>query len=79
VPHLEFFKRKEGTMPLTRLSVDDLPPEQLKKLGIKLGRKHAFSKETVCSWSLRVLAQLAGLSQDQRRRVLDHALKVNRL
>ncbi len=66
-------------MPVTRLSVDDLPPDQLKKLGLKVARKHGFTKETVRSWSLRVLAELAGLTQDQRRRVLDHALKVNRL
>jgi hypothetical protein len=64
---------------MTKLSVDDLPPDQLRKLGLKVPRKHAFNKETVRSWSLRVLAEIAGLTQDQRRRVLDHASKVNRL
>jgi hypothetical protein len=66
-------------MPITKLSVDDLPPDQLKKLGLKVPRKRGFTKDTVRSWSLRVLAQLAILSQDQRRRVLEHAIKVNRL
>ena len=65
-------------MPMTKLSVDDLPPDQVKKLGLKVPRKHGFNKEEVRSWSLRVLAEIAGLTQDQRRRVLDHALKVNR-
>ena len=66
-------------MPMTRLSVDELPPESLKQLGIKLPRRHGFTKESVRSWSLKVLALMAGLTQDQRRRVLAHALKVNRL
>lgn len=66
-------------MPMTKLSLDDLPADQLKKLGIRPPRRHAFTKQTVRSWSLKVLALMAELSQDQRRRVLDHALKVNRL
>lgn len=66
-------------MPVTRLSLDDLPPDTWKRLGLTVPRKHAFSKESVRSWSLKVLALMAGLTQDQRRRVLDHALKVNRL
>jgi hypothetical protein len=64
---------------MTKLDVSDLPPDQLKKLGIKMPRKHGFTKEAVRSWALRVLAEIADLTQDQRRRVLDHALKVNRL
>jgi hypothetical protein len=65
-------------MPAT-MNVNDLPPAMLKQLGIPKPRKQSFSKETVRSWSLKTLALLAELSQDQRRRVLEHALKVNRL
>lgn len=61
------------------LNAKDLPPALLKQLGIPTPRKQNFSKETVRSWSLKTLALLAELSQDQRRRVLEHALKVNRL
>jgi hypothetical protein len=61
------------------MNVKDLPPAMLKQLGIPKPRQQAFSKETVRSWSLKTLALLAELTQDQRRRVLDHALKVNRL
>jgi hypothetical protein len=61
------------------LNAKELPPELLKQLNIRLPRRHSFSKEGVRSWSLKTLALLAGLSQDQRRRVLEHALKVNRL
>jgi hypothetical protein len=65
-------------MPAT-LNVNDLPPAMLKELGIRKPRQQSFTKETVRSWSLKTLALLAELSQDQRRRVLEHALKVNRL
>jgi hypothetical protein len=61
-----------------KLNANDLPPEMLKKLGIRAPRNKSFTKESVRSWSLKTLALLADLSQDQRRRVLEHALKVNR-
>jgi hypothetical protein len=63
----------------TTINPQDLPPALLKQLGIPKPRQQSFSKETVRSWSLKTLALLAELSQDQRRRVLEHALKVNRL
>jgi hypothetical protein len=65
-------------MPAT-LNVNDLPPDMLKQLGIRKPRRQGFSKETVRSWSLKALAMMSGLTQDQRRRVLEHAMKVNRL
>ena len=61
------------------LNVNDVPPALLKQLGIRKPRTQEFTKESVRSWSLKTLALLAELTQDQRRRVLDHALKVNRL
>ena len=61
------------------LNVNDLPPAMLKQLGIRKPRSDGFTKESVRSWSLKALAMLAHLSQDQRRRVLEQALKVNRL
>ena len=61
------------------LNVKDVPPELLKQLGIRKLRTQDFTKESVRSWSLKMLALLAELTQDQRRRVLEHALKVNRL
>ena len=65
-------------MPAT-LNAKDLPPALLKQLGIPTPRQQNFTKETVRSWSLKTLALLAELTQDQRRRVLEHALMVNRL
>lgn len=65
-------------MPAT-MHVDDLPPALRKQLGISRPRQTAFSKDRVRTWSLKTLAVLAELTQDQRRRVLEHALKVNRL
>jgi hypothetical protein len=61
------------------LNAKDLPPALLKQLGIARPRQQSFTKEGVRSWSLKTLALLAELTQDQRRRVLEHALKVNRL
>ena len=66
-------------MAQTQVSIDDLSNDQLKELGIKRPRKQQFSKEGVRSWSLKVLAQISDLTQDQRRRVLEHALNVNRM
>jgi hypothetical protein len=58
---------------------EDLPPEVLKQLTLKKPRRAGFSKESVRSWSLKALAMMSGLTQDQRRRALEHAMKVNRL
>jgi hypothetical protein len=61
------------------LNAKDLPPELLKQLGLRRPRQNGFSKDKVRTWSLRTLAVLAELTQDQRRRVLEHAMKINRL
>jgi hypothetical protein len=58
---------------------EDLPPELLKQLKLRRPRQASFSKESVRSWALKSLAMMSGLTQDQRRRVLEHAMKVNRL
>jgi hypothetical protein len=62
-----------------RLKLEDLSSEQLKDLGIKLPKQTTFTKEDVRSWALKILAQMSSLSQEQRRRALEHALKVNRM
>jgi hypothetical protein len=62
------------------LSLDDLPPEvkrQLRAQGVRKPRESQFSKDAVRSHALRVLAEVSQLTQDQRRRVLEHAVKVN--
>ena len=66
-------------MARAQVSIEELSKDQLKTLGIKRPRGQKFSKESTRSWSLKVLAQIAELTQDQRRRVLEHALKVNRM
>jgi len=58
---------------------ENLPPELLKQLNKRRPRRSGFNKESVRSWSLKALAMMSGLTQDQRRRVLDHAMKVNRM
>jgi hypothetical protein len=66
-------------MPRPSLRASELSLDMIKQVGLKLPRKNSFTKESVRSWSLKSLALLPELSQDQRRRVLEHALKVNRL
>ena len=65
-------------MPAT-LNLDDIDPEQRKQLGIRKPRETAFSKDELRGWALKVLALMANLSRSERDRVLQHALKVNRV
>ena len=60
-----------------RLKLDDLPPAAQRKFGLKRPRQSKFSKESVRTNALKVLAEIASLTQDERRRVLEHAVKVN--
>jgi len=64
-------------MTTKKLTLEDLPAATRKKLGIKRSRVSQFSKDAVRTHALRVLAEIASLTQDQRRRVLEHAVKVN--
>lgn len=64
-------------MATKKLTLDDLPAAARAKLGIKRTRESQFSKDQVRTHALRVLAEIASLTQDQRRRVLEHAVKVN--
>ncbi len=59
------------------LTIDDIPADTRRKLGLRRQRQSQFSKDAVRTHALRVLAEIANLTQDQRRRVLDHAAKVN--
>lgn len=62
-----------------KLTLDDLPKEARAKFGLRKPRQTQFSKDQVRSHALRVLAELANLTQDQRTRVLAHASKVNQI
>lgn len=61
------------------ISIDDLTPAQRRELGLRKPRQIKFSADQVRTHALKVLAEIAHLTQDQRRRVLDHCLKVNRV
>ncbi len=64
-------------MGASTISIDDLTPEQRRELGVRLPRQTVFSKDDVRTWALKCLAPLAVLSRIERKRVLQHALKVN--
>ncbi len=64
-------------MPAT-VNANDIPADVARKMGLR-SRSGQFSKEQVRSWPIRGLAEMAGLTQEQRRRVLDFAARLNRL
>lgn len=64
-------------MPAVKFS--DLSPELRKQLRGKLPRQQRFSAEQMRKWSIKVLAAIADLDQQQRRRVLEHAIKLNKV
>jgi len=59
------------------VNVDELPPETRKRLGLRKSRQQSFKREQLRREALGVLAEIRHLTTDQRRRVLEHALKVN--
>lgn len=61
------------------INIDDIPAETRKRLGLQKTRKRQFTAEQTRSAAIKVLAAIADLQQDQRRRVLDHAIKLNRV
>lgn len=61
----------------SKLTLDDLPAATRRKMGLKRPRQSQFSKDAVRTHALKVLAEIAHLTQDQRRRVLAHAVAVN--
>jgi hypothetical protein len=66
-------------MTMSGINIDDIGPEQRRKLGIRKPRETHFSKDELRTWSLRCLAVLANLTRSERDRVLKHALKVNKI
>lgn len=66
-------------MTRPKLTLDDLPKEARQKFGLRKPRQQQFSKDQVRTHALRVLAEIANLTQDQRQRVLAHCLKLNQV
>lgn len=62
------------------IELKDLPPEVQNTLRKELGvstRRTKFPKEDVRRYAIRALNVLAGLSQQERSRVLAHAVRLN--
>jgi hypothetical protein len=67
------------------MNITELDQDTLKKLGLTEEYKKAtrkprvqkFSKEQVRSNALKALGLLAAFSQDERRRILNHAIQLN--
>lgn len=61
------------------INIEDLTADQRRALKLRKPRQTRFSAEQVRTWALRSLAPLAGLTREQRQRVLRHALRMNRI
>jgi len=61
------------------INIDQLDAEQRRELGIRKPREAQFTKDELRGWALKTLALMANLSRTERERVLNHALKVNRV
>jgi len=67
------------------MNITELDKETIKKLGLDQEYKKAtrkprvqkFNKEQVRSNALKALGLLAAFSQDERRRLLNHAIQLN--
>mgnify|MGYP001604618818 CR=1 FL=1 len=62
-----------------RINLNDLEPAQRKALGVRKPRETDFTADDVRGHAIRCLAAIAGLTQQERDRVLRHAVKMNRL
>jgi hypothetical protein len=65
-------------MPAT-LNIADVPRELRSKLDLPRTRTAGFSKDAVRSNAIRVLNVIHDLTQQQRKRVLDLAARLNRV
>jgi len=63
------------------IPITELDPELIAKLGLSKEvvkpREYKFTKDQVRSNSMNVMAVISKLSQNERRRVLDHCIKLN--
>jgi len=61
------------------INFNEIPADTRRKLGLRKPRQSQFSKDRVRTFAIRALASMAELTQDQRRRALEHALRLNRI
>jgi len=62
------------------ISIDDLPPEVRKLLaakGVRKPRTQSMSINEVRTAAIRILAVVADLTPNERKRVIAHAAKLN--
>tara|TARA_R100001086_G_scaffold212721_1_gene128723 strand:+ start:262 stop:504 length:243 start_codon:yes stop_codon:yes gene_type:complete len=63
------------------MHINDLDAETIAKLGLTKEaakpREYKFTKDQVRSNAMNVMAVISKLSQNERRRVLEHCMKIN--
>jgi hypothetical protein len=66
-------------MSAPTINPKELDKETRKAIGVSIPRENAFTAEEVATNALKCLAAIAGLTRQQRDRVLRHASKLNRI
>jgi len=82
---LDFSVKKRDNKLLTEkgnnMHINDLDAETIAKLGLTKEaakpREYKFTKDQVRSNAMNVMAVISKLSQNERRRVLEHCMKIN--
>jgi|GEM_PF-2506046 len=59
--------------------LEDLPPDTRRKLGLASGRTTTFTLENVRARAINVLDEISDLTREERRRILEQAMKINKV
>ena len=59
------------------LNIEELDAETIKKMGLAKPKSHTFLAEDERQHAIKALGALAGLKQNERRRALKRAIRMN--
>jgi len=61
------------------INIDELDADTVKKIGLTKPKNYTFLAEHERQYAIKALGVMAGLKQNERRRVLNRALKMNEI
>mgnify|MGYP003141767739 CR=1 FL=1 len=59
------------------INIDELDADTMKKIGLAKPKNYTFLAEHERQYAIKALAVMTGLKQNERKRVLNRALKMN--